>query len=1314
MLAIAATILSTAAVEGQPIVPAPDRTGTTVTPSGDRFNITGGQTSRDGANLFHSFQQFGLSEGQIANFISTPAIRNILGRVVGGNPSIINGLIQVSGGNPNLFLINPSGIIFGPNASLNLPAAFTATTATNIGFDSGLFNVAEATNDYSTLIGNPNTFYFNISQPGSILNAGNLAVLPEQSITLIGGTVVNTGSLNATQGNIIVAAVPGENGVRISQQGHLLSLEIGAIDGGLLAQNGQLSLPLSLPQLLAGAGRNSATGISVNGAGEVVLTAGLKVESGDVAIASSTVNSQNATLSAARNLTLVESQVLTEKNLYLLAGDTVRVRDGNNAFRAIAGGNLTIQGNQNIDIFALNYPSPAFQSSGDITLLSNGNVSGDAHFAAGGNVSILTLSGNGGSFVSLYDPIISSDGDVRFGDYTGTSLKVEAKGAIAAGDITITGPDTTLSGSADPDAAVLSGSAALILRSGVSTLANTANSTLANTANLPPNVTEGETFFASPGVASGNSIGVGAISTAGGPVILESAGDIGLDVIATSGGNITLKAATDIAVTGTLQSTGGSIDLTAGNLLTVSGTFTDSNGVNASISSANNGTGGGAIAISHAGGTTTPFIVGDATTNGTTGAIASGSETISPQFAVPMTPSTYTQGNITIITSAPSPTPEPTPSPTPEPTPSPTPSPTPEPTPSPTPSPTPEPTPSPTPEPTPSPTPEPTPEPTPSPTPEPTPSPTPSPTPEPTPSPTAQATPEPTPSPTAQATPEPTPSPTPQPTASPSPAPSLIPEPTPSPAPSLIPEPTPSPAPSLIPEPTPSPAPIPQAIPSPILLGPSIAPEMLAPMPLPTPTPTLSPSLDATFPLPDISITNAIAQSANSNSNSNSNSNAAVSDSRSPLESKTNQAGIILNTVSLSDITQQIDKGDIPQASLFVDIFYSEQVGSYVNQQVRGDLQSFTAIQQITRTIASQTNTKPAIIYALARPEQLDLIIVPPTGFPIHKSIPAARRETLMQVAANFRQELLNPIKVNTQTYLPASQQLYQWIIAPLEAELKAQGIDTLLFSMDAGLRSLPLAALHDGSQFLVEKYSMGLIPSVNLTDTNYESLKNAEVLAMGASQFTDNKPLPAVPAELEAIASEWKSESFLNQTFTLNNLRSQGTTQAFRIIHLATHGEFKSGAASNSYIQLSDTRLTLDRVRELGWNQPPKVELLVLSACKTAVGDDDTELGFAGLAVQAGVKSVLASLWYVSDEGTLGLMAEFYHHLKVAPIKAEALRQAQIAMLKGQVRIENGRLILSNLNKELELPPELAELTNVNLSHPYYWAGFTMIGSPW
>jgi CHAT domain-containing protein len=119
-----------------------------------------------------------------------------------------------------------------------------------------------------------------------------------------------------------------------------------------------------------------------------------------------------------------------------------------------------------------------------------------------------------------------------------------------------------------------------------------------------------------------------------------------------------------------------------------------------------------------------------------------------------------------------------------------------------------------------------------------------------------------------------------------------------------------------------------------------------------------------------------------------------------------------------------------------------------------------------------------------------------------------------------------------------------------------------------------------------------------------------------------------------------------------------------------------------------------------------------VLSACRTAVGDEQAELGFAGLAVLAGVKSAIGSLWYVSDEGTLGLMATFYEELKKTPIKAEALRKAQLAMLRGETRLSGGQLITTVGN--FPLPPELVQLGNKNLSHPYYWSAFTMIGNPW
>lgn len=141
------------------------------------------------------------------------------------------------------------------------------------------------------------------------------------------------------------------------------------------------------------------------------------------------------------------------------------------------------------------------------------------------------------------------------------------------------------------------------------------------------------------------------------------------------------------------------------------------------------------------------------------------------------------------------------------------------------------------------------------------------------------------------------------------------------------------------------------------------------------------------------------------------------------------------------------------------------------------------------------------------------------------------------------------------------------------------------------------------------------------------------------------------------------------------------------------------------------DSKLSLDKLRQLKLSDPA-VELLVLSACRSALGDDSVELGFTGLAVQAGVKSALGSLWYVSDEGTLALMTTFYEQLKTAPIKAEALRKAQLAMLKGEVRLQGGKLVTSN--SSFALPPELLKLGNKDLKHPFYWSAFTMIGNPW
>lgn len=415
-----------------------------------------------------------------------------------------------------------------------------------------------------------------------------------------------------------------------------------------------------------------------------------------------------------------------------------------------------------------------------------------------------------------------------------------------------------------------------------------------------------------------------------------------------------------------------------------------------------------------------------------------------------------------------------------------------------------------------------------------------------------------------------------------------------------------------------------------------------------------------------------------------------------------------------------LDRGDLTEAVTRIEQNWEEDYQKYFNEDFSARAKTAEAIAKTLSRLAAQTKKKPALIYAIPRTDQLELILILPDRPPIHRSVPDAKQQKLLAVAKEFSSEITNPRKINTTSYLEPAQKLYKWIVAPLETELQTAKIETLLFCIGEGLRTVPLAAMHDGQQFLIQKYSLARIPAFKLTDINYAGLRNAQVLAMGASNFseTSNKqPLPAVPLELSAIAQQWPGQSFINEDFTIVNLQSQRLQQKYGIIHLATHAEFRPGTPNNSYIQFWDTQLRLNQMRDLKWNNPP-LELLVLSACRTAIGDREAELGFAGLAIQSGAKSALASLWYVSDAGTLALMTEFYQHLKVSQpkdfpiIKAEAMRQAQIAAIEGKLNIENGQLRTSR--GEIPLPPSIPKLDSKNLSHPYYWAAFSIIGSPW
>ncbi len=390
------------------------------------------------------------------------------------------------------------------------------------------------------------------------------------------------------------------------------------------------------------------------------------------------------------------------------------------------------------------------------------------------------------------------------------------------------------------------------------------------------------------------------------------------------------------------------------------------------------------------------------------------------------------------------------------------------------------------------------------------------------------------------------------------------------------------------------------------------------------------------------------------------------------------------------------------------------EFGQQLGLNLFGEVASTQDIAQTLDDLYHQRGRKTAILYVVSLKDKLQLLLILANNQPIRQIIPEANRALVQQVAQEFRSRVSDPEK-NT-TYLASAQKLYQWIIAPFESVLTANQIDTLVFSMDTSLRSIPIAALYDGKQFLIEKYSVSIIPSFSLTDTRYVPIAGTKMLAVGISESTQGQaPLPAVAVEVSTLTNKlWSGQELLNEQSTINNFQSESRQQRYGIIHIATHAEFRPGRINNSYIQFWNAKLGFEQLRQLsqqlGWQKDPKVELIVLSACRTALGDQQAELGFVGLALQTGIKTALGSLWAVRDEASLALMTKFYEQLKTASIRSEALQKAQLGMLKGQVRIERGKLRLNEQNI-VPLPPELTR-GNLNLSHPYYWSAFTMTGN--
>jgi CHAT domain-containing protein len=335
---------------------------------------------------------------------------------------------------------------------------------------------------------------------------------------------------------------------------------------------------------------------------------------------------------------------------------------------------------------------------------------------------------------------------------------------------------------------------------------------------------------------------------------------------------------------------------------------------------------------------------------------------------------------------------------------------------------------------------------------------------------------------------------------------------------------------------------------------------------------------------------------------------------------------------------------------------------------------------------------RAALFSTVILDDQTAVILTLPDGRRQYEWIPLSRSEITTAIN-NYRLGLETAFR---RYNLEPAQRLYEQLIRPFEATLATAQVKTLVFVQDDILRSVPMAALHDGENFLIQQYAIAYTPSLQLTDLNPLDRENLRALAAGLTVETPANSeagfyaaLSNVDEEISAIKAELpESVTLTNSDFRLEQLEENLTSAEFPILHIATHGEFGTESEDTFLVtgDVPDNKLTLSSLdqllRQVESDRP--VELLVLTACTTAVGDNRAALGLAGVAAQAGVRSVLASLWFVNDQATADLVETFYANLKIPQSsKAEALQQAQIRLIE----------------------------TGEEFSHPAYWAPFVLIG---
>ena len=298
-----------------------------------------------------------------------------------------------------------------------------------------------------------------------------------------------------------------------------------------------------------------------------------------------------------------------------------------------------------------------------------------------------------------------------------------------------------------------------------------------------------------------------------------------------------------------------------------------------------------------------------------------------------------------------------------------------------------------------------------------------------------------------------------------------------------------------------------------------------------------------------------------------------------------------------------------------------------------------------------------------------------------------------------------------------ASRQLHGLLIGPVAEQLRNQKVTTILIAADRGLQGVPFAALHDGQQFFGDRYAFALTPALSLTDLKLQDDTTKRLLTFGASQFNEGlAPLPLVPQELEKISALKTSEALLNRLFTPKSLLGAAGDPLYDWIHVATHAEFLPGGPSQSRLFTGTDPLPLSAFAGLRkTRQGRPIDLFTLSACRTALGDSESELGFAGLAIQAGARSAIGTLWYVDDVATSAYFIQVYRYLKQGLPKAEALQATRRDFSRGRIQLAGNKLIAADgelLLDQLSVPQQRRVASG--LSNPYFWAGIEMVGSPW